>query len=127
MKNELIEHDGNPYVPSIYEKDAVAEDIDDASQTYKTLIEKGGEALDIAFDILEGTEHPRAVETFSGLMKTISDVTSKMVDLQITKKELAGAGESKSPNDEKTSNTQNNFYVGTPAELQELLRNGDNE
>lgn len=64
------------------------DDFEEARNTYKDLIEQGKNALIIATSILEGSEHPRAVEVFANLMKSVSDITDRMVELQKTKYEV---------------------------------------
>jgi len=112
-------------VPVVVNDPEVNADIEEARQTYKGLVKKGGEALEIAFDILEGSEHPRAVETFSGLMKSIADVTGKVVDLNQVKVDLA------TPKDVApvggTNQQQNNIFVGSTDDVIKLLNGGGNE
>ena len=120
---ELIQVDQEENLPSIIEMNPSAEvdaDIQEARQTYKDLISQGKAGLDVAFELMQASEHPRAIEVFAGLINNLSSINSKLVDLQKVKHELANV------NPEVTNNTQNitNNYIGSPADLQKLL-NGE--
>jgi methionyl-tRNA formyltransferase len=99
-----------------------AEDIAEARATYKDILKQGKEGLDVALKLVEGSEHPRAIEVFSGLINNLANVNSKLIDLHKAKQELREAAPSAQPG--TTNNIQNNVYVGSPKDLLELM-NGD--
>ena len=63
------------------DSDNVKGDYDYSRETYYQLIEKGKESLELAIRIAEETEHPRAIEVLAGMIKNVSDVNDKLMDL----------------------------------------------
>ena len=78
------------------------------------LIERGNDALEGILELAKEMEHPRAYEVASGLIKNVSDTTMELLKMQ---KELKLMKDGESP---KTN--VNNLYVGSTAELQEMLK-----
>ncbi len=97
----------------------ILEDIEEARQTYKDLVKEGKKGLDIAFDILENSEHPRAVEVFSGMMKSIAEVTAKMIELQETKKSMIT--EVSTEPQPGVTHQQNNIFLGSTSDVLKLI------
>lgn len=94
-------------------------DYDYSRDTYYELIEKGKDALENMIEVARESEHPRAYEVLSTLIKNVSDVNDKLMDLNKKQKDL-DAKENK-----QVENQQNNFYLGTTADIQKLLNSGD--
>jgi len=90
------------------------EDYSYARDNLYNLIERGNEALEGILELAKEMEHPRAYEVASGLIKNVSDTTMELLKMQ---KELKLMKEGESP---KTN--VNNLYVGSTAELQEMLK-----
>ena len=86
--------------------------------TYYELVEKGKQSLELMIEVARESEHPRAFEVLSGMIKNISDVNDLLKDLNIKKKDLDRKEEIKN-----IANTTNNLFVGSTAELQKLLKN----
>ena len=86
--------------------------------TYYELVEKGKQSLELMIEVARESEHPRAFEVLSGMIKNISDVNDRLMDLNKKKKDLDRKEEIK-----KIANTTNNLFVGSTAELQKLLKN----
>ena len=86
--------------------------------TYYELVEKGKESLELMIEVARESEHPRAFEVLSGMIKNISDVNDRLMDLNKKKKDLDKSEEIKN-----IANTTNNLFVGSTAELQKLLKN----
>ena len=63
------------------EPDNVVNDYNYSRQTYYDLIEKGRESLDLMIEVARESEHPRAFEVLSGMIKNVSDVNDKLMDL----------------------------------------------
>ena len=78
------------------------------------LIERGNEALEGILELAKEMEHPRAYEVASGLIKNVSDTTMELLKMQ---KELKNMREGEAP---KTN--VNNLYVGSTADLQNILK-----
>ena len=86
--------------------------------TYYELVEKGKQSLELMIEVARESEHPRAFEVLSGMIKNISDVNDRLMDLNKKKKDLDRKEEIKN-----IANTTNNLFVGSTAELQKILKN----
>ena len=100
------------------DSDNAINDFEYARQTYHDLLAKGSAALEDMMDVARNTEHPRAFEVLSGMMKNIADINGNLMDLHKKKKDFK-------KKDEKLSlpsgNTTNNLFVGSTTDLQRLL------
>jgi hypothetical protein len=97
--------------------DNVENDFEYARQTYHDILAKGSAALDDMIDVARATEHPRAFEVLSTLMKTMADVNGNLLDLHKKKKDLI-----KTDHPVVTTGiTTNNLFLGSTVELQKLL------
>lgn len=88
-------------------------DIEAAKKVHRDLMEKSQDALENLLDFAKASESPRAYEVLSNLIKTTSDVAKSLVE--ITNKEAKWKPEIQ-------TNTQNNLFIGTTAELQKFLK-----
>lgn len=124
---ELLEETEKALIPAVETvlDPETATDIEEARQSYKDLLKTGQKGLDIALRLVEGSEHPRAIEVFSGLISNLAGVNSKLLDLHKAKQELREAAPPSSQSG-TTNNIQNNVYVGSPKDLLELM-NGDGD
>ena len=86
--------------------------------TYYELVEKGKQSLELMIEVARESEHPRAFEVLSGMIKNISDVNDRLMDLNKKKKDLDKKEEIKN-----IANTTNNLFVGLTSELQKILKN----
>jgi hypothetical protein len=84
-----------------------------------SLIEKGQEAINGIMELAGEGGSPRAYEVAGQLIKSVGDVTDKLIDLQ---KKLKDVEE----DTVKTTNnvTNNALFVGSTAELSKLLKQG---
>jgi hypothetical protein len=84
-----------------------------------SLIEKGQEAIDGIMELAAESDQPRAYEVAGQLIKSVGDVTDKLIDLQ---KKLKDIEEDvvKTPNNV----TNNAVFVGSTSELSKLLKQG---
>ena len=92
----------------------LGEDYSYARDNLYNLIERGNDALEGILELAKEMEHPRAYEVASGLIKNVSDTTMELLKMQ---KELKQMKDGDAP---KTN--VNNLYVGSTAELQEMLK-----
>ena len=99
--------------------DNVSNDYNYSRQTYYDLIEKGKESLDLMIEVARESEHPRAFEVLSGMIKNVSDVNDKLMDLNKKNKDIS-AEEIK-----KIEQTTNNLFIGSTAELQRMLQDDE--
>lgn len=100
-----------------HDKDNAKNDYDYSRETYYELIEKGKDALESMIDVARESEHPRAYEVLSTLIKNVSDVNDKLMDLNKKQKDLEKKDEIK-----QVENQQNNFYLGSTADIQRMLQ-----
>jgi len=68
-------------------------------------------------EVARESEHPRAFEVLSNMMKQISEINDKLMDLNKKDKEL-----SKPQQEEIKRMTQNNIFLGSTSELQKFLK-----
>jgi hypothetical protein len=92
----------------------LGEDYSYARDNLYNLIERGNDALEGILELAKEMEHPRAYEVASGLIKNVSETTMELLKMQ---KELKLMKDGDAP---KTN--VNNLYVGSTAELQEMLK-----
>ena len=93
-------------------------DYEYSRDTYYELLEKGKDPLDTMVEVARESEHPRAYEVLSGMIKNLSDVNDKLMDLNKKVKDLEDEPK-------KIENQQNNIFLGSTAEIQKLLRQGE--
>jgi hypothetical protein len=86
-------------------------------ENFYNLIERGQDAIEGILDLAKEQEHPRTYEVAGQLIKTVSEVTERLADLQEKMKKLKEV-----PN-EGPSNVTNALFVGSTKELQNLLKN----
>ena len=84
-----------------------------------SIIEKGQEAINGILELAQDSEMPRAYEVAGQLIKSVSDATDKLMDLQKKVKDVNEDSPSKGP-----STVNNALFVGSTAELAKLLKNG---
>ena len=87
-----------------------------ARENYYNLIERNQDAIEEMLEIAKQSEHPRAFEVVGQLIKSGLDANKELMTLHKTKKELSiEKGGS-------TTNVNNAVFVGSPADLQKLLK-----
>ena len=94
-------------------------DYDYSRETYYELIEKGKDALETMIEVARESEHPRAYEVLSGMIKNVSDVNDRLMDLNKKMKDIE-----KKEDVKQIENQQNNFYLST-ADLQKMMAQGE--
>jgi len=106
------------YEGEVVEKPEVPSDADNdfkyARENFYNVIEKGTEALEDMLRVAQGSEHPRAYEVVSTIMKTLMDANKDLVDLSDKKQ--------KRDEPKEQAVTNNNLFVGSTAELQKMLK-----
>ena len=96
------------------ETNDLTDDYNFSRDQYHTLIDKGNEALEELLAVAKESESARAYEVTAQLVRTLSDTTKELLELQKTKKEIE-----KEIKDPKTVN--NSLFIGSTKELQDLL------
>ena len=79
------------------------------------LVERGQDAIEGILDLAKESEHPRTYEVAGQLIKTVSETSEKLLQIQKMMDDLE---------DDKPRNqtTNQNLFVGSTAELQKLLK-----
>ena len=107
-------------VPVKVEKDDISRDYEYTRGNLYSIIEKGQEAIDGILELAQDSEMPRAYEVAGQLIKSVSDATDKLMDLQ---KKLKDVEEEST---RKPTTVNNALFVGSTADLAKLLKqNGD--
>jgi len=118
IQGELVEVEKN--LPTILQNNDKSQEQDSdykySREVFYGLVERGQDAIEGILDIAKESEHPRVYEVAGQLIKTVSETTEKLMDLQAKMKELDK--DSSMPN-----KVQNNLFVGSSTELQRLLKN----
>jgi len=91
------------------------------------LVKEGMLTMKAANNLAESTESPSAIESASNHTKVVSEVMEKVIKLHQTKQQLEDMSrpleEVLAPSEQQTvQQQQNNFFVGSTAELQKLLK-----
>ena len=81
-----------------------------------SIIEKGQEAINGILELAQESEMPRAYEVAGQLVKSVSDATDKLMDLQKKLKEVEEEKE-RGP-----STVNNSLFVGSTADLAKMLK-----
>ena len=100
-------------------KDEITRDYEYTRGNLYSIIEKGQEAIDGILELAQESEMPRAYEVPGQLIKSVSDATDKLMDLQKKLKDVEEETQQKGP-----STVNNALFVGSTAELAKLLKNG---
>ena len=105
--------------PDRLTKNDIEKDYEYTRGNLYSIIEKGQEAINGILELAQDSEMPRAYEVAGQLIKSVSDATDKLMDLQKKLKDVEEETQSKGP-----STVNNALFVGSTAELQKLLKNG---
>ena len=124
--NDTFNVDGE-IVPSTDRKlKKITSQVDDIKKDYDytrgnlySIIEKGQEAINGILELAQESDQPRAYEVAGQLIKSVSDATDKLMDLQ---KKLKDVEEDKQVRGPSTVN--NALFVGSTAELAKMLKDG---
>ena len=103
--------------PDRLNKDDIDKDYEYTRGNLYSIIEKGQEAINGILELAQESEMPRAYEVAGQLIKSVSDATDKLMDLQKKLKEVEEEKESKGP-----TTVNNALFVGSTSELSKLLK-----
>lgn len=101
----------------------VEDDTNFARQNIKELITKGNVAIDQLLEVAKQSEHPRAYEVASGLIKNLSDLNKDLLELQKRKNDLLP----KSVTDSKNVTIDKAVFVGSTTELIKMIKQNKKE
>ena len=106
--------------PDRLTKDDIEKDYEYTRGNLYSIIEKGQEAINGILELAQESEMPRAYEVAGQLIKSVSDATDKLMDLQKKLKDVEEEKVSKGP-----SNVTNALFVGSTADLAKLIKKED--
>ena len=115
-KKEQLTNITRPEKPDRLTKDDISKDYDYTRGNLYSIIEKGQEAIDGILELAQETEQPRAYEVAGQLIKSVSDATDKLMDLQKKLKDV-NEEDKRSP-----TNVTNALFVGSTAELAKMIK-----
>ena len=121
IKSEIVQVEKENPIVSVEssEKNDIKKDYEYTRANLYSLIEKGQEAINGIMELAGESDSPRAYEVAGQLIKSVGDVTDKLIDLQ---KKLKDVEE----DTVKTTNnvTNNAVFVGSTSDLSKLLKQG---
>ena len=97
--------------------DDITKDYEYTRGNLYSIIEKGQEAINGILELAQDSEMPRAYEVAGQLIKSVSDATDKLMDLQKKLKDVEEEKVSKGP-----STVNNSLFVGSTADLAKMLK-----
>ena len=103
--------------PDRFTKDEITRDYEYTRGNLYSIIEKGQEAIDGILELAQESEMPRAYEVAGQLIKSVSDATDKLIDLQKKLKDVNEEQVVKGP-----STVNNSLFVGSTADLAKLIK-----
>ena len=108
--------------PDRLTKNDIEKDYEYTRGNLYSIIEKGQEAINGILELAQDSEMPWAYEVAGQVIKSVSDATDKLMDLQKKLKDVNEDAPQKGPN-----TVNNALFVGSTAELAKLLKNGTKE
>ena len=108
--------------PDRLTKDDITKDYEYTRGNLYSIIEKGQEAINGILEVAQDSDMPRAYEVAGQLIKSVSDATDKLMDLQKKLKDVEEEKVQKGP-----STVNNALFVGSTSDLAKLLKNGVKE
>ena len=103
--------------PSRLTQDDIEKDYEYTRGNLYSIIEKGQEAINGILEVAQDSDMPRAYEVAGQLIKSVSDATDKLMDLQKKLKDV-NEEEKRGP-----KNVTNALFVGSTADLAKLIKN----
>ena len=119
VESEVVKEPKKPDKVSKSKEIDIDKDYEYTRGNLYSIIEKGQEAINGILELAQDSEMPRAYEVAGQLIKSVSDATDKLMDLQKKVKDVNEDAPQKGPN-----TVNNALFVGSTAELAKLLKNG---
>jgi hypothetical protein len=115
---ELVPIDPVGRMPAVIENDEpIEEDAQFARDSLKNVVSVGNNAVNHLEKIALQTEHPRAYEVLSTLLKTVADASKDILELHKIKRNAKGQEANLA-----AKNTQINVFTGNTADLQKFIK-----
>jgi hypothetical protein len=93
-------------------------DFEFTRETLYDLICKGREGVEEMIEVAKSSEHPRAYEVLSKLIKDTADTSSQLLDLHKKMKDIEKKDKPALPQGQTT----NNVFIGSTTDLQRMLK-----
>jgi len=103
--------------------DSAKQDFEHARANVLTMIESGKEAIDTLSEIATSSQHPRAFEVLAKLIDTTLQANKDLLELQTKIRQISAVD---TPTNENAKTINNNLFVGSTAELQQVIENMKN-
>jgi uncharacterized protein YsxB (DUF464 family) len=103
--------------------DSAKNDFEMARANIHEIIQNGSYAIEKLSQIADSSQHPRAFEVLSTLMKTMLDANKDLLDIQKRIRDISAAD---SPTNEQAQQVTNNLFVGSTADLQKVIEDMKN-
>ena len=116
IANDVTVEEVKKTLPTVPEDKDPDIDFETGRKNLYNLLDKGNEAIDGILELAKEGEHPRAYEVAGQLIKTVSEVSQNLLDLQDKLKKVKEIPE-KGP-----KNVTNALFVGSTTELQKMLK-----
>lgn len=114
-KSEVVEVEKT--IPDRLSKNDIEKDYAYTRGNLYSIIEKGQEAIDGILELAQESEQPRAYEVAGQLIKSVSDATDKLMDLQKKLKDVNEEDKRATP-----QNVTNALFVGSTADLAKMIK-----
>ena len=100
-------------------KETIESDFTYAREQIYNVLVKSQEAVEDMVDIARQSQHPKSYEVLNGMLKTLADVATNLVDLQKKQQEIMKMSGNQPSDQAQTIN--NNLFVGSTSELQKMI------
>lgn len=126
IEHEIVEYEEVNSIEEIREETEtdVDQDYKLSRKTFHDLIDKGNFAIEGMSDLAKESESPRAYEVLATLIKTVSDTTKDLYDLQKKTKDLKSDN---APSDSSVTNIDKAVFVGSTSELLKQIKNNKDD
>ena len=106
-----------PVSAHVEDRIELEDDFKYARGNFYNVIERGTEALEDMLEVARQSQHPRAYEVVSTIMKTLMDANKDLIE--VSQKKNVKEDKPESPD---VGVVNNNLFVGSTAELQKMLK-----
>lgn len=98
-------------------------DLDTARDNIHNALDISKVALEDLLMIARQSQHPKAYEALNAMIKTYADISMGITDYQLKKQKL----QPNSKDDDSPTNITNNLFVGSTAELLQMMNKANNK
>lgn len=113
-----------PYEETPDESHDLEYDYELSRETHRDLIDQGKGALEKLLKVADESQHPRAYEVAGQLLKNLSDMTDKLMNLHEKRKKIENDGKPKTAGSVTVDKA---VFIGTTSELLKEIKHVKNE